>query len=347
MAISRNCIAFPSPPQLHGGPGSFQVRFEDALRRRGWIIIYSNQSQIHPIDVIVVIAGTRRLGWLLWHKFRGVPIIQRLDGLLWQDKFGNKGLWRGRVKPYILQLLVTFIYRFIADSVVYQSEFVRQCWNKHLCYRPRTYSVIHNAVDLEEFVPDPFNSYLHSDYKPKLLCVEGEVQSSDANIKPLMNVGSRLLAQNLISGVTVVGDISKDVRVRLENAIPNIDIKGRLTRDETRALYPGSVYLALEINAPCPNSIIEAMASGCPVVGFNSGALAELVPSYAGQIVPYDGDPWRVDVPDSYKLLQGLLAVLRDYSSFSVQARRVAVERYDLNKMVESYINCIIESFYG
>ena len=156
-----------------------------------------------------------------------------------------------------------------------------------------------------------------------------------------MNVGSILLEKNLISGVTVVGDISSSVRARLEQAIPNIDIRGRMTRRATQAQFPGSIYLVLEINAPCPNSVIEAMASGCPVVGFDSGALAELVPATAGQIVPYDGDPWRVEVPDSNKLLNGILKVLENYSLFSANARQVAVDRYDLEKMTDAYIKQI------
>ena len=132
MRNIHKCIAFPSPPQEHGGPGSFQLRFEDALKKRGWKITYSTQATSQAIDVIVVIAGTRRIPWLLSQKLRGVPVIQRLDGLLWQDKFANKGLWRSWMKPFILQSLVAFIYRFLADSVVYQSEFIRQCWHHYL-----------------------------------------------------------------------------------------------------------------------------------------------------------------------------------------------------------------------
>ena len=343
MKTTCNFIAFPSAPQPHGGPGSFQTRFEEALKRRSWTITYSDEALLKGPDVVMVIAGTRRLVWLLRQKFRGVPIIQRLDGLLWQDKFGNKGLWRGQIKPFILQSLVTLIYRYFADSVVYQSDFVRQCWYRHSSHRPRFQTVIHNAVDLERFIPDQNKCFTVPNYKPKLLCVEGEVQGSDANIVPLMKVSNYLSQHNLISGVTVIGDISPAIRTRLEASIANIDIKGRLSRDETRTYYPGSLYLALEINAPCPNSIIEALACGCPVVGFNSGALAELVPPNAGQIVPYDGDPWRVDVPDSRKLLIGLLKVIQNYASFSVNARQVAVERYDIKKMTQDYINCIEE----
>ena len=341
MKTLGRCIAFPSPPQPHGGPGSFQTRFENALKERGWIITYSQQSPPQSIDVVMVIAGTRHLGWLLGKKIQGVPIVQRLDGVLWQHRFEDKGLWRSRIKPLILQSIVSFIYRFFADSVVYQSDFIRRCWRNHSKYRPPFQKVIHNAVDLKQFSPAKNILSDRPNHLPKLLCVEGEVQDSDANLQPLIDVGSKLIAQNLISGVTIIGDISSETRARLERFIPTIDIKGRQTRDETQAQYPGSIFLPLEINAPCPNSVIEAMASGCPIVGFDSGSLAELVPPDAGQIVPYDGNPWQLEVPDSNLLLDGITKVLENYPIYSANARKVAVQNYDLDKMILAYINCI------
>ena len=53
-----------------------------------------------------------------------------------------------------------------------------------------------------------------------------------------------------------------------------------------------------DINAACPNSVIEALACGLPVAAFATGALPELVPSAAGCVAPYGGDPWRLDPPD-------------------------------------------------
>ena len=51
-------------------------------------------------------------------------------------------------------------------------------------------------------------------------------------------------------------------------------------------------------NKPCPNSVIEALASGVPVVGYNSGSLKELVGN-AGIILPYTGgDPNKMEGPN-------------------------------------------------
>ena len=53
-----------------------------------------------------------------------------------------------------------------------------------------------------------------------------------------------------------------------------------------------------EVNPPCPNSVIESLACGLPVIGFDSGSLKELVTDDAGCIVPYGSNPWKLETPD-------------------------------------------------
>ena len=79
-------IAFPHPPG-HGGHGSFQTRFEKALRAADWTVVYA-QDRVVP-DVVMVIGGTKRLGWLWRMKRKEVPIIHRLDGLAWLHRRQN------------------------------------------------------------------------------------------------------------------------------------------------------------------------------------------------------------------------------------------------------------------
>ncbi len=58
------------------------------------------------------------------------------------------------------------------------------------------------------------------------------------------------------------------------------------------------MLFSADLNAACPNSVIEAMACGLPVAGFDTGALNELIVGDAGRLVPYGGDPWRLEKPD-------------------------------------------------
>jgi glycosyltransferase involved in cell wall biosynthesis len=72
-----------------------------------------------------------------------------------------------------------------------------------------------------------------------------------------------------------------------------------------------------EVNPPCPNSVIEAMACGLPVIGFDSGALKELVSDDAGCIVPYGANPWKLETPDISALAESAGQVLEKQNQFS------------------------------
>lgn len=71
------------------------------------------------------------------------------------------------------------------------------------------------------------------------------------------------------------------------------------------------IYLSLDINPACPNTVIEALSSGAPVVGFNTGALNELVISDSGVVVPYGSDPWNLEYPDVKSLAKAILKIKR------------------------------------
>ncbi|MEL6931085.1 MAG: hypothetical protein AAFO95_21055, partial [Cyanobacteria bacterium J06600_6] len=87
-------IAFPHKPG-HGGPGSFQTRFEKVLKKQNWEIVYAEEGR-QP-DAVMVVGGTRKLLWLWRMKRAGIPIIYRLDGISWLHRKKKVG-----VKTYVM-----------------------------------------------------------------------------------------------------------------------------------------------------------------------------------------------------------------------------------------------------
>jgi glycosyltransferase involved in cell wall biosynthesis len=98
-----------------------------------------------------------------------------------------------------------------------------------------------------------------------------------------------------------------------------------------------------EVNPPCPNSVIEALACGLPVIGFDSGALKELVTDDAGCIVPYGANPWKLEAPDVNTLAASAGAVLEKQDQFRAAARKRAESALGLDAMVESYIKVLLD----
>jgi glycosyltransferase involved in cell wall biosynthesis len=96
------------------------------------------------------------------------------------------------------------------------------------------------------------------------------------------------------------------------------------------------------LNAACPNSVIEALACGLPVVAFDTGALPELVTGDAGRVVPYGGDPWTLTPPDTPALAQAAAEILIDQHRFRLAARSRAENLFNLEGMVEGYLEVLL-----
>ena len=142
--------------------------------------------------------------------------------------------------------------------------------------------------------------------------MEGTIQPHPASIEPLKKITAYLKEKNYINRVLVCGSINQSLREELE-VLEGFIIKGSVKRDEIPEVLQGNLYMALEINPPCPNSVIEAMASGCPVIGFNSGSLKNLVKGGAGIIAEYGGDPWKMDIPAAENLTDKLDELMKNF----------------------------------
>jgi glycosyltransferase involved in cell wall biosynthesis len=103
------------------------------------------------------------------------------------------------------------------------------------------------------------------------------------------------------------------------------------------------LLFSADINAACPNSVIEAMACGLPVIGFDTGALNELVVGDSGRIVPYGGDVWKLDHPDIAALAKAAAEILNGQTRFRRTARAQAESALGLDQMTDSYLKILLE----
>ncbi|HEY6074412.1 MAG TPA: hypothetical protein VIV15_13740, partial [Anaerolineales bacterium] len=92
------------------------------------------------------------------------------------------------------------------------------------------------------------------------------------------------------------------------------------------------------------NSVIEALACGLPVAGFAHGSLPELVAGDAGRLVPYGGDPWKLETPDIPALALAAAEILKDNDRFRRAARARAESLLGLDAMVDAYLKVLLEA---
>ncbi|HEY5902489.1 MAG TPA: hypothetical protein VIU39_08045, partial [Anaerolineales bacterium] len=87
-----------------------------------------------------------------------------------------------------------------------------------------------------------------------------------------------------------------------------------------------------------------ALACGLPVAGFDSGSLTELVQGDAGRVVPYGGDPWKLEMPDIPALASAAAEILTDQPRFRSAARARARDALGLDRMVEAYLKVLLDA---
>jgi glycosyltransferase involved in cell wall biosynthesis len=325
-------IMFPHPPG-GGGPGSFQIKFENKLKKNGWTITYADDNQ--NTDLIFVVGGTRKLGWLWKMRRKGVPIIYRLDGISWlhkKKKVSLKYYFTAEIRNYTTKL----IHGFLATKIVYQSQFVHNWWDKEGWRKRKNTSIIHNGVNLPK--EHSVQNAIDSRHKKRLVVLEGTIDYSPYAVKLLNDLAERLPK-----------DISIELYGKFEDKIQEqrldcrIEYKGFLQRNEVYDKMLGSVYLSLDINPACPNTVAEALACGAPVVAFDTGALPELVDTSCGKVVPYGSNPWDLEYPDVHSLIKSIIEVFEKYDTYSKAASKKAIENYTLDIMFKKY-NATLEN---
>lgn len=196
--------------------------------------------------------------------------------------------------------------------------------------------MISNGLDLNEFRPGESDTPGTS-CPPDVVCVEGHIDYSPYAIELLNLVADGLAAQG--AKLVLYGGFGG--RGRKEQLDQRIDYRGAVSREAIPPVYRNRVYLSLDVNPACPNAVAEALASGAPVIGFDTGAVKELVGEQAGCIVPFGGDPWKGERPDFHALLTAYAQVAADFDTYSHAARRRAEEHYGIDQMVDAYIAVI------
>lgn len=319
---------------------SFQAKLAAGLARRG-IEVYYNAREGRGAPVLVV-GGTRRLGELVLARRQGRRILQRLDGMNWMHRRRRTGL-----KHFLRAEYGNFLLRLIRDrlahAVVYQSQFARQWWERVCGVAPGPARVIYNGVDLQVYTPA--GEHHRPADRFRLLVVEGALGGGyEAGLETAVRLGERLAPRlPLPIELVVAGKIAPNLQQAWQRQaeIPLLFL-GQVPPEQIPRLDRSAHLLfSADINAACPNTVIEALACGLPVAAFDTGALPELVQGEAGCIVPYGGDPWRLDPPDVAGLAKAAGGILLEPEKYRRAARRRAEEAFGLETMIDLYLGCL------
>jgi glycosyltransferase involved in cell wall biosynthesis len=203
-------------------------------------------------------------------------------------------------------------------------------------------TVIVNGVDLNRYTPHGLHERPSSHYR--LLVVEGSL--AGAQNSGLFSAArlAEALARKFKIELTIVGRVDGRSKNKLKNqTVFRIRFMDVIPPEQIPWLMRSSHLLfSAEVNPPCPNSVIEALACGLPVIGFDTGSLPDLVQGGAGRVVPYGANEWKLETPDVPALVEPALEILENQQRFRKSARERAEAVFGVDKMVEEYLKVLL-----
>lgn len=304
-------VAFTINPDATegGGSHSFARTLSECLGRHKTDVSF---NLLEPADVILVFAHTISIPRLVKQKMQGARIVHRLDEKIEPDETPAR-----REKHAQLRRINRY-----ADWTIFQSEFVKGNVGPFLGNPPG--EVILNGVNIGLFRPEEGREKLEGD--PAVLHVTWSVGDSKSlhRLEELLNLpGFPDLKLYLVGrhDESSGGGWSGHPRV-----VP----LGKKDREGVAACMRRADLLFFPSrNDPCPNTVLEAMASGLPVLYDSSGGTPELILDSG---VPFG--------PSRESIEAGIRQLLDPALSYRTKCRERATKlRIDL--VAEKYLKAI------
>jgi glycosyltransferase involved in cell wall biosynthesis len=261
-----------------------------------------------------------------------IPIVWNQDGVAYPAWAGND------VERYNHPMRRS---RAMANFVVYQSAFCRDSAERFLGPCGAASEIIFNPVDLQKFRPaaiplpaEPLRLLTlgtHGYAQRVLSAIDCARVLTDRGIDCSLTIAGRL---GWFGGVAetrrAIAKLALDKKVTLVTSF---------TQDEAAELYRAHhILLHPKYLDPCPTVVIEALASGLPIVASGSGGLPELVSSSCGELIPAPLSWEELITPTGEQLAAAVEALLPRLLQVARAARLHAEASYDGAKWIERHV---------
>ena len=324
-------IGFTNKPTNAGGPSTFQINLTNYLKQNNINVTHDLNDK--DLEYIIVLASTSKIFSLIKCKYRKVKIVHRLDGINYKSIKKVKN-----IKLYLylktVNILMYFIRKYLSDIIIYQSDFSKNWWNKVYGKENKKTFVIRNGADVK------YIQHKKIQKKYEIICIEGNYD----DIISLNYIEKTYLSlnKNIFSKFHIIGNTSKYFSEYFSK-YKDIIIHGHIPRDEINNYRNiNSIQLSVDFNTACPNSIIEGMMHGVPIIGIDTGSLKELVGNKAGIICDYNGNSFKMDLPIDYANIgKSAELISRNYIEYSNNANIHAIRNFTIEKMGKNYLKAI------
>jgi glycosyltransferase involved in cell wall biosynthesis len=297
----RVCIPIEFKPQ--GGGHYFLKSFSEYLLahqhsvtadiRDRYEVLFTNHWMVPRRQILKAIRRNPR-----------VRIVQRIDGAA-QDY--GRDPEADRIQHEV---------NLLADLTIFQSEYCRYSTREKFPVIIQDGPVIHNPVDVNLFTPSGKRRSFPQD------TLVAAVTWSQNPMKGAASVYA-VTRNNPNVGFVLCGNFSD------APSVPNVHALGILSRDElAEALRSCDAMITFSQNEACPNHVLEALASGLPVLYHDSGAMKEVIGDCGEPVTPED-------------FLSQLKLVLQHKTRYSTAARQRAIKHFAPQRIFPQYLEAI------
>jgi glycosyltransferase involved in cell wall biosynthesis len=308
VAVSYGYERMPaSDEDMYGGHVKFALLHRELPNApRDFNLLYLGSSAL-PIEASRLVGLARR---------RGAAFAWNQNGVAYPAWYGDG--WRLVNEPRARLL-------HDADHVFFQSMFCKLSADRYYGERQGAWEILHNPVDTTHFVPEGRPE------RPLTLLLGGN-QYQRYRLETALETLAHVRRERADARLLVAGTVSFSPGVPLGQE--GVELLGPYTQQDAPGLFRrADILLHTKYNDPCPTVVLEAMASGLPIVYSASGGTPELVGPDAGVGVPAPLD-WEVDHPPSAdQLADAVLRVTERLRDHSAAARECAL-RFDARKWI-------------
>jgi len=314
-----------APPFGKGGP---EVKLR-LLRQ------YIPESRLCFNILYLLGAGRPDFGFIEAAKARGIRVVVNQNGVYYPAV--RPGDWQTANEPMRRM-------RQLADYIFYQSEFSRTGSEKFLGPASAPWEILPNAVDTGTFRPAP---HCHCSGEFVLLStgwiVDEAMLASFANLLAALKIlrARRGDWRFVFAGAFSLGGSCSDFQPRAEDLIRQSGLGERIQllsrygrRNAPSVFQQGHIYLHMKSMDWCPNGVLEALASGLPIVYPAVGGVCELVDEACGIGVPAVLNWERVCLPCPEDYAAAICEAMERRDELAHGARARAVARYDVRPWV-------------
>jgi len=255
-----------------------------------------------------------------------IPLVLNQNGAYWPGWYGSG--WEEKNRPNAL------VYRN-CDYVFWQSNFAREASRIFLSGVDPMGEVLFNAVNLDSFFPR--RSTLRN--KDFTFLVAGNFNSDNFyQIEGAFRAFAKIYRKGNYR-LQVLGlnqSMKKQARlISIDLGIEDgVEVLGKFSQAQgAQIMRQSDTYLALKFMDTCPNLVIEALASGVPVIFSDTGGTSELVDNNCGYGLHVEGNWYsQPKAPDSDLLAEAMQSIVHRRWEMGEAARFRAEEHFDLRR---------------